>query len=155
MNANATLLQTRNCWSYLLILVFLGITGCAGVGSVIPLERQIPLVEAEKNHGSFKYGQLTLKYSYKLAGGSKILAGSNMILAGQASYNESVDSLDIRILFLDAAGTVLQQKVVFSSGYRTGDSRISDRVFQKTLVVPPESAAISFTSYAQTRNSHR
>lgn len=105
---------------YLLVLICLGASGCAGVGTTVPQERKIPLVETENSQGNFSYGSLTLEYSYSLA-------GNNMMLTGNASYQGGFDSLDIRILFLDAAGTVLQQELIYSSGYRTGRGRVSDR----------------------------
>ena len=132
---------------YLLVLFCFGASGCAGVGSTVPLERRLPLIEAENSQGDFSYGGLKVKYSYSLA-------GSNMILDGVASYDRGYDSLDIRILFLDATGTVLQQEFVYSSGFRTSGKRRSGD-FQKTFAVPAGSVAITFSSYAQDRSSQR
>jgi len=129
---------------YLLVLIYFGASGCAGVGSTVPQERRIPLIETENSQGNFSYGSLTLKYSYSLADG-------NMIFTGKASYQGGFDSLDIRILFLDAAGTVLQQEFIYSSGYRTDRERVSDRELQKTFAVPPGSTAITFTYFTQKR----
>ena len=84
-----------------------------------------------------------------------VVGGSNMILAGKASYQGGADSLDVRILFLDATGVILQQKIIYSSGYRSGNTKGSNRVFQKTLDVPPGSAAITFTYSATDRSSQR
>lgn len=140
---------------YMLVLTFLGALGCAGVGSNIPPERREPLVEGENNQGNFSYGSLTVDYSYTVTGSNMITGGSNMILAGKASYMGGVDSLDVRILFLDSTGVVLQQKMIYSSGYRSGNAKGSNRVFQKTLVVPPGSSAITFTSSVTDRSSHR
>ncbi len=133
---------------YLLVLFCFGASGCAGVGSTVPLERRLPLIEAENSQGDFSYGGLKVEYSYSLA-------GSNMILDGVASYDRGYDSLDIRILFLDATGTVLQQKFIYSSGYRTGGKRRSGIDFQKTFVVPAGSVAITFSSFAQDRSGQR
>ncbi len=140
---------------YMLVLTFLGALGCAGVGSNIPPERREPLVEGENNQGSFSYGPLTVDYSYTVTGSNMVVGGSNMILAGKASYQGGTDSLDVRILFLDATGIVLQQKIIYSSGFRSGNGKGSARVFQKTLSVPPGSAAISFSFSATDRSSHR
>ena len=139
---------------YLLVLICFGISGCAGVGSTIPQERRVSLTETENNQGNFSYGALTVKYSYSLVGGNLISAGSNMILAGKISYRDRFDSLDVRILFLDAAGTVLRQEFVYSSGYRTRD-KSSNRAFQKTFTVPAGSVAMSFNYSAQDQTGHR
>ncbi|OEU49370.1 MAG: hypothetical protein BA866_13465 [Desulfobulbaceae bacterium S5133MH15] len=140
---------------YMLVLTFLGALGCAGVGSNIPPERREPLVEGENNPGNFSYGPLTVDYSYTVTGSNMVVGGSNMILAGKASYQGGADSLDVRILFLDATGVILQQKIIYSSGYRSGNTKGSNRVFQKTLNVPPGSAAITFTYSATDRSSQR
>jgi len=152
MEKYSTVSCIRNGVLYLLVLLYFSVSGCAGVGSTVSSERMIPLIEAEKNQGDFSYGSLTLEYSFSLTGGSLVSGGSNMILAGKATYQGRFDSLDIRILFLDSAGTVLQQKFIYSSGYRTGDDRISNSIFQKTFAVPAGSSAITFTYYVQEHN---
>ena len=139
----------------ILFLVFLGVSGCAGVGTTIPQERWISLKEAENNQGNFGYGPLTVKYSYSLTGSSLLSGGSNMILAGKASYQGGYDSLDINILFLDAGGTVLQQKFIYSSGYRDRSEKVSNLDVQKTFVVPAGSAAITFTYSVMERSGGR
>ena len=139
----------------LLLLVFLGVSGCAGVNTTIPPERWISLKEAENNQGDFKYDSLSLNYSYSLTGSSLISGGSNMILAGKVSYRGGFDSLDIHILFLDAAGTVLQQKFIYSSGYRDRSEKVSNLGIQKTFAVPAGSAAITFSYSAMERTGDR
>ncbi len=140
---------------YVLVLTCLSALGCAGVGSNIPPERREPLIEGENNQGNFSYGPLTVDYSYTVTGSNMVVGGSNMILAGKASYQGGAGSLDVRIMFLDATGLVLQQKIIYSSGYRTGNAKRSDRVFQKTLSVPAGSAAITFTYSATERSGQR
>lgn len=138
----------------MLVLISLGVLGCAGVVSSIPPERRISLVEAENNQGDFSNGPLTLQYNYALTGGSMVRSGSNMMLAGKVTYRDRFDSLDIYVAFLDAAGTVLQRKFIYSSGYRSGEGRVSDRAFQKTLEVPAGSESITF-SYSEIARSGR
>ena len=133
---------------YLLVLISFSVSGCAGVGSTVPLERRLPLVETANGQGNFSYGGLKVEYSYSLS-------GSDMIMDGVASYNHGYDSLDIRISFLDATGTVLKQEFIYSSGYRSGDKRRSGIDFQKTFAMPAGSVAITFSSFAQDRSSRR
>jgi hypothetical protein len=145
MKKHSTLSSIKIFILYLLVLVFFCISGCAGVGSTVPPERRLPLIETENSQGSFSYGGLKVKYSYSLA-------GSDMIMDGVASYNHGYDSLDIRISFLDATGTLLQREFIYSSGYRTAGKRRSGIDFQKTFTVPAGSAAITFSSFAQDRS---
>jgi hypothetical protein len=154
MKECATVSFIRSGLLYILVLTCLGVLGCAGVVSSIPPERRISLVEAENNQGNFSYGSLTLQYNYALTGGNLVMGGSNMMLAGKATYTDRFDSLDIYVVFLDAAGTVLQRKFIYSSGYRTDDGRVSDRAFQETLEVPAGSEAITFT-YSEIARSGR
>jgi hypothetical protein len=133
---------------YLLVLISLGAFGCSGVGRVVPLDHRLPFNEQDNSQGNFSHGGLTVGYSYSLAGGS-------MTMDGQVDYRRSVDSLDVRLLFLDASGTVLQQMLVYSSGYRDGGSKKSDRTFRETMVVPPGVAGLSFSYSAQPRSSHK
>ncbi|MCP4342452.1 MAG: hypothetical protein GY799_27130 [Desulfobulbaceae bacterium] len=132
----------------LLILIFLGAFGCSGVGRVVPHDHRLPFNEQDNSQGNFSHGGLKVVYSYSLAGGS-------MTMDGQVDYRRSVDSLDVRLLFLDASGVVLQQKIVYSSGYRVGRSKKSDRTFHETMVVPPGVAGLSFSYSAQPRSSHK
>lgn len=155
MKKYSTILFFKTSLLYMLVLTFLGALGCVGVGSNIPPERREPLVEGGNNQGNFSYGPLTVDYSYTVTGSNMVVGGSNMTLAGKAYYQASAGSLDVRILFLDATGIVLEQKIVYSSGYRTGTAKRSDRVFQKTLSVPPGSAGITFTYSATERSGRR
>ncbi len=148
MKRYSTVLSNKTCILYLLILISLTVSGCAGVGSTVPQERRLPLIETKNGQGDFNYGGLTVKYNYSLA-------GSNMVLDGVASYQRGFDSLDIHVLFLDAAGTVLQRKFIYSSGYRTGVNRASAIDFKKNFAVPAGSAAITFSAFAQDRSGHR
>jgi hypothetical protein len=138
----------RNVVLSLLVLIFFSFFGCSGVGRVVPVDHRIPFSQKENSQGNFSHGGLTVEYSYHMS-------GVNMTINGQVYYRGSVDSLDVRVLFLDASGTVLQQDIVYSSGYRVARSRKTDRTFQETLVVPPGVAGLSFSYSAQPRSSHK
>jgi len=132
----------------LLLLIAFGLVGCAGVGRLVPADDRILFDEKGAGQGSFRQGGLTVAYSYRLTEG-------NISVGGEVDYTWAVDSLDVRLLFLDAAGTVLQEKMVYSSGYRVADSWKTERTFQKTMAVPPGAAGISFGYSAQPRKSYR
>ncbi len=132
----------------LLLLMIFGLVGCAGVGRLVPADDRILLDEKGVGQGSFRQDSLTVVYSYRLTEG-------NLTVGGDVDYTWAVDSLDVRLLFLDAAGTVLQKKIVYSSGYRVADSRKTERTFQQTLAVPSGAVGISFDYSAQPRRSYR
>jgi hypothetical protein len=137
----------RAIW-YLLILISLNFLGCAGVGQNVPAQNRILFDEKETSHGRFNKEGLTVDYSYRLAGG-------NITLDGQVYYTQSLDSLDVRLLFLDEGGNVLRQNIVYFSGYRVFRSWKSERTFHETLVVPQEAVGISFNYYAQPRTGQK
>lgn len=132
----------------LFLFVAFVLVGCAGVGRLVPVDKRILFDETGAGQGSFSRDALTVVYSYRLAEG-------NITVAGEVDYIWAVDSLDVRLLFLDAAGSVLQEKIVYSSGYRVADSWKTERSFQETMAVPPGAAGTSFDYSAQPRRSYR
>lgn len=138
----------KNVVLSLLVLMLLCNFGCSGVGRVVPVDHRLPFGQTDNSQGIFKHGGLTVEYSYSLA-------GVNMTINGQVSYRRSFDSLDVRLLFLDASGTVIQQHLVYSSGYRVSESRRTDRTFKETLAVPSATAGLSFSYSAQPRRSYK
>jgi hypothetical protein len=143
------ILQRITTIRYLLILVSLSLSGCAGLGQNVSVEDRILFNEIEKSQGRFTQDGLTVDYSYRLV-------GRNMILDGSANYTRSVDSLNIYLLFLDEGGNVLQRDIVYSSGYRVARSwGMTERTFRDQLVVPQEAVGISFNYYAEPRTSQK
>jgi hypothetical protein len=133
---------------FLFLLILFGLSGCAGVESVVPPDHRILFGERETGQGSFLQGQLTVEYNYRLT-------GSNIMVDGQVSYLGGVDLLDVRLLFIDAGGKVIKRQIVYFSGFRTNRAWMTERSFQETLVVPPGSAGISFSYTAEPRRNYR
>lgn len=132
--SNGSIIQrTKNTFYCALILVSLGLLGCATVGSVVPVENREKLSETGTGEDIFKSNGLIVEYHYTLANGS-------MLLSCSAALDFRVESFTVRLLFLDAQGTVLQQKVVCSSRTQS---------IEKSLDVPPGTASISFTYSSQ------
>jgi hypothetical protein len=143
------ILQRITTIRYLLILVSLSLSGCAGLGQNVSVEDRILFNEIEKSQGRFTQDGLTVDYSYRLV-------GRNMILDGSANYTRSVDSLNIYLLFLDEGGNVLQRDIVYSSGYRVARSwGMTERTFRDQMIVPLEAVGISFNYYAEPRTSQK
>jgi hypothetical protein len=68
-------------------------------------------------------------------------------LDGQDTSEWMFDSVDVSLLFFDAGGSVLQEKVVYYSGYRESltPSSATDSTFRTMLVVPRGAVGISFS----------
>lgn len=136
----------HNFFAAVLLVASLSLIGCAA--SIIPLDRQIQLSEGANTQGSYKTGQLTVVYTYKRTGDS-------MVLSGTVSNSAGVDFLNVRVLFTDAGGQVLQKNLVYSTGYRTGHAYKGGSHFEENLKVPPGAVAFAFSYSSQPRGSSR
>lgn len=141
---NVTGLKSGRFSLYLFIWFFLCGAGCSIVGRVVPVDNRIVFTGQDSGQGIFRSGDLSVNYSYKLK-------TRRMELKGLVQTHEGFDSLDVRIRFIDAEGAVLNQKIVYSSGYRVTGSRDAERTFQVLLDVPTDAAGISFTYSSQSR----
>ncbi len=125
-----------------LLLVFFSfmLPGCTMVGDVVPAQHRILFTDQEGGQGTYKDDRLTLDYSYNLD-------GRKMTLDGQVTSVWKFDSVDVSLLFFDAGGTVLQDTVVYYSGYRESliSSPTTDSSFKTMLVVPRGAVGISFS----------
>lgn len=135
----------------LLMLVFLPlfffVSGCAIKGPVSE-DKRIALQEKSNGTETYARGPLTVDYEYKRAGDSLTMSGS-------IGFNRGLDSLDVRVLFLDGAGMILDRKLVYSSGYRSLAARESTRTFRRTVDIPPGATAFTFDETARERTSMR
>ena len=147
MNMNTTQSESvKNTFLVLLLLMSFGFLGCSMVGRVIQEDKRILLSDQEKGGGTFQDGGCTVEYRYSLT-------GDNMLIQGQVYYRRSVDSLDVRAMLLDTSGTVLDQKLVYASGYRESRSRDTVRTFKETLLMPQGSSGITFSCAVRERSS--
>ena len=122
----------------LLTVVSLGLFGCANMAGVVAVDKRVLFHERENSQGTFTDGALTVHYKYNRT-------GEKLHLAGDVSYRERVDLLDVLILFLDSTGSVVQEKIIYSSGYRTYIDWKAEQTFHENLVVPPGAVGISFS----------
>lgn len=129
---------------YLLVIVCLGLLGCASANKIISEDKRIPLAETGSDSGVFKDTSLTIEYSYTLA-------GDKITLTGNAQYRRRISSLSVYLLFLDATGKRIDKKLVAYSGFRSMDT-MSDHAIDKTLMVPPGATGFSFSFYTQEYN---
>ncbi|MEE4134628.1 MAG: hypothetical protein V2I32_01005 [Desulforhopalus sp.] len=129
-------------------LMIFSLSGCTALLRTVPIEKQISLNQSDTGPGEFRHGDLTVDYTLTLD-------GRQMAINGRIAYQKSFDSLDVSLLVIDAAGTVMQQKLIYSSGFRTSTDRIHNISFSSSLVLPPGSQGISFRYTAQDRRSYR
>jgi hypothetical protein len=130
---------------FLLILVPLSVSGCATVGRLASDNNRILFTEKGANQGVYSHGRLTVNYSYSLD-------GKNLTLDGNVNYPGNVDFLNVYISAIDATGSVLQQNIIYSSGYRVSSNWATHRSFKETFVIPPGTAGMSFSYSSQPRN---
>lgn len=131
---------------FLLVLVPLSVSGCATVGRLAMDNNRILFTEKGADQGVYSHGGLTVNYSYSLD-------GKNLTLEGNVNYPGNVDFLNIFISSIDATGSVLQQKIIYSSGYRVSSNWATHRSFKETFAIPPGTAGMSFSYSSQPRNS--
>jgi hypothetical protein len=132
---------------FVLLLVCLGLSACTYVGRTVPADNRILFSRLETGQGVFQQGVLTINYNYALIGG-------NVSVSGQVIYRSPVGSLDVYLLFINGTGTVVQQKLLYSSGYRV--SRYwAGGYFDKTFTVPPGATAISFNHSIQPHRGNK
>ncbi len=148
MKNNVRMFVERTGVLSLLLLISLGFFGCSNMGQVASVDNRALVSEKKSNQGIFKDGGLTVRYNYSLN-------GDKMFLTGDVSYRGAVDSLDVRILFLDPAGTVLQRKIIYFSGYRVFPPWGDERKIKTHLIVPHGATGISFSYSARPRSSHK
>lgn len=129
-----------------LVMVFFA--GCAMKSRPVTEGKRLPLQEKTTAVQRFKSGPLTVQYEYQRS-------GDTLTMYGSIGFRQSVDSLDVRILFLDAHGLVLDKKLVYSSGFRSLAARDSNRTFRRNLDVVAGTVSFSFEETSRPRTSTR
>lgn len=130
----------------LLLVVLLSLIGCAA--TKVPIDRQIQLAEGTDIQGRYKTGEVSVVYTFNQT-------GDTMLLNGKISFQGRGDSLNVRVLFTDAAGLVLDRKLVYLTGYRSGGGLPNDGNFKQKLEVPPGAVGFSFSYSSQPKSGRR
>ena len=133
----------------LLFFVALAFSACTIIGSTVPLEKQIALQPDNSIQGFYKSAFLDVQYTYSVNNAELTISGNTRFKGMDAG------SLDVRLLLLDSQGTIIQQKLVYSSGYRTTTGRRKNPSFETKLALPDGVTSISFTYSSQPRNGTR
>lgn len=135
----------------LFIVVFsslLFVSGCAFKNVPVAEGKRILLSSETEAPEVYKSGLLSVAYQYQRT-------GDKLTISGRVEYRQSVDSLDVRLVFLDAAGLVLGKKIVYSSGFRSFARNDSTRTFRTSFEIPTGTVSFSFIDSSVARASHR
>jgi len=121
-----------------MMMIFFLVLGCSMVGSIVPTAQRLNLVETGANEMVFKNGNLNVIYSYDIQ-------GTLFNITGRTNKPQGLDSFNLRLLFLDADGKVLQQSIIATVGFREDRRAASELNFIKTLQLPTNTSAVSFS----------
>ena len=130
----------------LALMIILLMTGCAGL-SVVPEPQRIPL-DAATAKDTYQMGQLQVNYDYQLS-------GAYLDIRGTVRYSFGYGSLSVWLRFLDGEGKILDQKIVYSSGYRTERYKKSDMSFGDRYTLPAGTTSFTFFSKTRRASGHR
>jgi hypothetical protein len=133
-----------------MIVLLLGshclIFGCSG--ATIREDRRIPLVANQPYEGVSKTGHYILEYSFTFHPKATDETGS-MEFTGNLKPTRPLETLSIRLQFLDSEGKVIDMQPIYGSGFRGGAGKAT---IQKRFETPPGTVAIAFTHYAAVRS---
>lgn len=125
------------------LLVLVVCFGCAtsNVGKSVSADEQIPLKKGGPHSGVSKAFDYTMSYKYTFIQESGRIEMSGKIQSGP----DGLSSLDIWINFIDGQGKILDEKSLYSVGFRESGNRYR-AIFQfsKKLETPQGAEAISF-----------
>lgn len=124
------------------------LAGCSMKHATVAEEKRVALSNKTETSEVYTSGPLTVTYEYQKA-------GDKLTISGNVEFRQSVDSLDVRIVFLDATGLVIGRKIVYSSGFRSFASKDSTRTFRTNLELPAGVVSFSFMESSVARSSHR
>ena len=145
------------CWILLTLLVVAALlTACQSDGrpvfdKIVPPEKHIPLMDGGPHQGRADTGETLVAYAYTRQPSSD----SEVALHVQGQVLDvriSAMMVNIYLLALESDGNVILRRMLYTTGYRSRSTyfRLSWS-FDKTVTLPPETAALAIDS--QTRVS--
>jgi hypothetical protein len=133
---------------FMVVFVLLFFTGCAMKNATVAEEKRVLFSSKTEAPEVYRSGFLSVTYEYQRT-------GDKLTISGRVEYRQSVDSLDVRLVFLDATGLVLGKKIVYSSGFRSFARTDSTRTFRTNLEMPVGAVSFSFIDSSVARASQR
>jgi hypothetical protein len=133
-------------WMIVLLLCFqFPLFGCTGI--TIREDLRIPLVANQPSEGVSKTAHYILEYSFTFHHKAADETG-RMEFTGNLKPTRPLDTLSIRLQFLDAEGKIVATESIYGSGYGGGAGKAT---IQKHFETPPGAVAIAFTHSAVVR----
>jgi hypothetical protein len=148
MKSFSILANGKGVMAAVLVAIHLALFGCAPWGWLVSEDQRIFFADQARGRGIFSEGDVTVDYNVSLH-------GKEVTVAGKVDHRGNVDFLNLYLLLIDGAGKVLQQKIVYSTGYRVYRDGEADRAFRETLAVPSGTMGISFGYSSQPRFMQR
>jgi len=139
------------------IVLAAGLGACQTAGTLfsaapIAPEKRIPLQPDGPHQGEADTGELVVAYSYRLDPESN---QEIQVKGGVRSVKYRWDVVNIYLNFLDNAGNVLDREIIYASGYGRNVYVRRPSTFDTTLPLPPDTAAIAFSSYVKASSGRR
>ncbi len=119
--------------------------GCTGI--TIREDRRIPLVANQPYEGVSKTINYILEYSFTFHHKAGDETGS-MEFTGNLKPTRPLNTLSIRLQFLDSEGKIIDTERIYGSGYGGGAGKAT---IQKHFETPPGAVAIAFAHSAEVR----
>ena len=133
------------------IVLAVGLGACQTAGTLfsaahIAPENRILLQPDGPHQGDADTGELVVAYAYQLGPESN---QEIQVKGGVRSIKFRGDAVNIYLNFLDNAGNVLEREILYASGYGRNVYIRRPSNFDTTLPLPPDTAAIAFSSYVK------
>ena len=128
----------------------LGACQSLGTAPIAP-DQRITLQPVGPHQGEADTGDLVVAYTYQIIEGT---VREIQISGGIRSARSRGDKTSVYLNFVDGSGKVLEKKILYSTGYKQDVYVRRPSTFDTTLPVPPDTAAIAFSSYVQAYSGH-
>jgi hypothetical protein len=139
-------------FSVLLILLLAATFAVARGGKKLNPANQIVLTTQGQKSGQFNAPDLTINYTYVRTGGNMQLNGNVQFGMSMQGNFAVVQTFELSVALADAHGRVLREQPLTSAF----DTNVGDTIsFNKSVVVPAQTAAMAFTYTGQASGAGR
>ncbi|MBI5593358.1 MAG: hypothetical protein HY881_23120 [Deltaproteobacteria bacterium] len=134
---------------FLIMVAVVSFNGCNGrlfsyKGVTITQKNRMVQLQQGDHQGIWKTNELELNYHYQMLPETLNISGTVNLVGGFATGFSSVDRLVVQLLFLNNQGTVIENFIVYSANNYHSINYIP-MIFDRTIPIPAETHAISFT----------
>ncbi len=146
MNLMKKILNAQILLFGMILILFASLTSCAVTNRFVAEENRILLTQDEAMRGTFNKGGQVVEYNYQLD-------GNTLKLNGRVYAHGNVNTLKVRVLFVDDKGYRLDEETVYYSGYRMYKTYGVPNIFQKVISLPQATDSFTFDLYVEYRTS--